>query len=310
MSSLKLTVNKRFALLFLVLLTTGMGYAQTRYEQKIFSEVKMKTYSYADTLKLDFYSHKKDTVTKKPLLILVHGGGFSGGKRDNPSEIKFCEDMANRGYAVASISYRLVRKGNPLGFGCNCPADQKIETFVSVSRDILKATQYLVDKSDKLGFNPSNIILVGSSAGAEAVLNTVFMKNEFAFKKLPYTSVKYTGVISFAGAIVNANYITKKTAIPTMLFHGVKDNLVPYATAPHHLCEEYKPGFIMLDGSYTIAQKLEALDIAHTLVVDKEGTHNWASIPYAYTDLIAKFIKQNILDKKNIQSTIKVKHKS
>lgn len=43
MSSLKLTVNKRFALLFLVLLTTGMGgYAQTRYEQKIFSEVKMK----------------------------------------------------------------------------------------------------------------------------------------------------------------------------------------------------------------------------------------------------------------------------
>lgn len=42
MSSLKLTVNKRFALLFLVLLTTGMGYTQTRYEQKIFSEVKMK----------------------------------------------------------------------------------------------------------------------------------------------------------------------------------------------------------------------------------------------------------------------------
>ncbi|WBU90619.1 alpha/beta hydrolase [Cellulophaga omnivescoria] len=301
---------KRATFLILIVLTTTIGNSQTRYEQKVFSDIKMKTYTYADTLKLDFYSIKKDTVTKKPLLILVHGGGFSGGKRDNPSEIKFCEDMAKRGYAVASISYRLVRKGNPLGFSCNCPADQKIETFVSVSKDILKATQFLIDKKDKLEFNPENIILIGSSAGAEAVLNTVFMKNEFSFKKLPYATIKYKGVISFAGAIVNANYITKNTAIPTMLFHGVKDNLVPYSTAPHHLCEEDKAGFIMLDGSLTIAEKLEQLDVAHTLVVDKSGTHNWASIPYSYTNLIAKFIKQNVLEKQNIQSTIKVKHKN
>ncbi|ADY29111.1 secreted lipase/esterase [Cellulophaga lytica DSM 7489] len=305
-----LTFLQRATFLILIVLTTTIGYAQTRYTQKVFSDIKVKTYSYADTLKLDFYSYKKDTVTNKPLLILVHGGGFSGGKRNNPLEIKFCEDMAKRGYAVASMSYRLVRKGNSLGFGCNCPADQKIETFVSVSRDIIKATQFLIDKKGKLKFNPESIILVGSSAGAEAVLNTVFMKNEYTFKKLPYATIKYAGVISFAGAIVNANYITKNTAIPTMLFHGAKDNMVPYATAPHHLCEENKPGFIMLDGSYTIAEKLEKLDVAHTLVSDKDGNHNWANIPYSYTNLIAKFITESVLEKQNIQSTIKVKHKN
>lgn len=304
-----LTFLQRAALFIAITLTITTGYSQKRYEQKVFSNIKMKTYSYADTLKLDFYSNKKDTVTNKPLLILVHGGGFSGGKRNNPLEVKFCEDMAKRGYAVASMSYRLVRKGNPLGFGCNCPADQKIETFVSVSRDIIKATQYLIDKKDKLEFNPENIILIGSSAGAEAILNTAFMKNENAFKKLPYATIKYAGVISFAGAMINANYITKNTAVPTMLFHGAKDNLVPYATAPHHLCEENKPGFIMLDGSNTITEKLEKLDIAHTFVTDKDGSHNWANIPYSYTNLIAKFIKQSILEKQNIQSTIKVKHK-
>ncbi len=50
----------------------------------------------------------------------------------------------------------------------------------------------------------------------------------------------------YAGAVVNANYITKDNAIPAVLFHGTEDDLVPFGTAPHHFCDPSKPGYIIL----------------------------------------------------------------
>ncbi|MEX0315424.1 MAG: alpha/beta hydrolase [Allomuricauda sp.] len=282
---------------------TGI-HGQQRYLDSIFSKIKLETLVYSDTLLLDFYASPEDTVAKKPLIMLVHGGGFASGKRNNPFEQKFCMDMAQRGYAVASISYHLTRKGK--SFGCDCPAIEKVSTFQSVSEDVLLATQYLVQNHVTLGFDANNIILVGSSAGAEAVLNTIFMKNHKDFKSLPYGQSQFAGVISFAGAVINVDYITKETAVPTMLFHGVMDRLVPYDTAPHHYCAESMPGYLMLNGSKAIAQKLRSLCVPYTLCFDEKGNHDWANLAYNRTDDIAKFVKSIILDGIAAQSEIRL----
>lgn len=183
-----------------------MGQAQERYVTSIFTKISKVTYTYSDTLQLDFYASKTDTVAKKPLLILVHGGGFGSGKRDNVLERTFSEMMAQKGYAVASISYRLTRKGK--SFSCDCPTDEKMETFLTVSEDVLMAKRYLVNKAAELNVDQNKIVLVGSSAGAEAVLNTAFMQYRYDFRKLPYDDIKFAGVISFAGAVLDADYIT------------------------------------------------------------------------------------------------------
>ncbi len=275
---------------------------QERYKDSLFSNIQMKTFTYADTLQLDFYSPKKDTVQKRPLLLLVHGGGFASGKKDNPLEEEFCTQMAYKGYAVASISYHLTRKGK--SFGCDCPAEEKVTTFRTATEDVLNAVNYLVDRKNTLKIDPRKIILAGSSAGAEAVLNTAYMHFHHDFKDLPFPNDKFAGVVSFSGAVLSTDYITKETVIPALLYHGKKDKLVPYKTAPHHYCEPNAEGYLVLGGSYAIAKKLALLNTAYILMSDPEGNHDWANLAYRRTDEISNFIKDVILEGSFKQSKI------
>ena len=57
-----------------------------------------------DTLRMDFYP---TTAENAPCLVFMFGGGFIRGTRNAPQYIDFFEDMASRGYAVATIDYRL-----------------------------------------------------------------------------------------------------------------------------------------------------------------------------------------------------------
>ncbi|MBS9461083.1 alpha/beta hydrolase [Flagellimonas sp. 389] len=289
---------------FIVLFSFVSATAQTRYVDAIFSKIETTTHTYSDTLQLDVYASKKDDIENRPLILLVHGGGFSSGKRDNPLEKKFCTAMAEKGYVVASMSYRLLRKNK--GFGCMVPAQEKIETFLAATEDILKATDFLLKNASDLKVDPNTIILAGSSAGAEAVLNTVFMKNQYQFKKLPYGEISFSGVISFSGAVVDATYITKETAIPSLFFHGTKDKLVPYATAPHHYCDIEKPGYLLLDGPESMAEKLKDLNTSYLLAVDPVGNHDWANLAYAYADMIAEFVEKTIIRGEMLQSKIEI----
>ncbi|UOB17144.1 carboxylesterase family protein [Abyssalbus ytuae] len=284
---------------FILLFFSLKGNSQTRYVDSLFSEINKHTFTYSDTLQLDFYSPDEKKSINRPLLILVHGGGFAGGKRDNPLESKFCKKMAAKGYVVASISYRLTRKGK--GFGCNCPASEKMKTFVTVSEDILKATSFLINKKNELFIDSEKIILIGSSAGAEGVLNTVFMQNHKSFKYLPYNNIKFASVVSFAGAVLDINYINKVNALPLALFHGKKDKLVPYETAPHHYCKNDKPGYLMLNGSGAIVNKYKQIGASYKLFVDSTGNHNWANLAYSFTGEIAEFIYETVVLENKVQ---------
>ncbi|PRX53814.1 alpha/beta hydrolase [Flagellimonas meridianipacifica] len=280
------------------------SHGQVRYKDSLFSDISTSTFTYQDTLQLDLYLPKKDTVKQRPLVLLVHGGGFASGKRDNPLEKKFCMDMTSRGYVVASMSYHLTRKGK--SFGCDCPSTEKIETFKQASQDVAYAVNFLGEKQDELGLDSKKIILVGSSAGAEAVLNTVFMQNHYDFKDIAFPKERIVGVVSFAGAVLGTGYITKETAIPTLLYHGKMDRLVPYGSAPHHYCNPESQGYLILGGSQAIAKKLSQQDTSYVLMYDPKGNHDWANLAYKRTDEISEFIKEVVLDGVFTQSKIRL----
>lgn len=270
------------------------------------SVVERNTFTYSDTLRLDFYSEKnKENAADRPLIILVHGGGFSGGKRDNVLETQFCETMTLKGYAVVSMSYTLSRKGEKTGFGCNCPIQEKINTFKITARDILNATRYLMDKKE-FSFDRNKIILAGSSAGAEGILMTAYQQQYLNFKDLPYGNSKYAAVVSLSGAIIDARYINKNNAIPAFFIHGEKDSLVPFEQAPHHYCSPEKPGYLLLDGPQAIVQKLKAQNVSYQLFSDANGNHDWANKGYQMTDEIANFLDIVVVNKGFVQQEIRI----
>lgn len=268
-------------------------------------EIQKTSLTYKDSLQLDFYHTEESNKHPNLLLVLMHGGGFASGKKDGKDESEFCRDMASRGYAVASISYRLTRKNDP--FNCDCDTEKKIGSFVSASEDLSDAIHFL--KAEKeLIFDRNKIVLAGSSAGAETVLHYAFMNHDYRFSHISPT--KISGMISFAGAIANASYITKNNTVPSLFIHGKKDELVPFGTAPHHYCTEDKKGYLLLDGPATMVKKLKAHGGSYMLAFDPEGKHDWANKAYFQTELVARFLKELVEDKKFVQASIELDHVS
>ncbi|AWA29451.1 esterase [Flavobacterium magnum] len=239
---------------------------------------KMQTLTYFrnDTLKLDLdlFLPEKASNTGFPLLLFVHGGGFSGGERQQGHSI--CKYLSQHGYAAATISYTLYMKGRK--FSCDGVLSEKIQAFRYAVNDLWLATDFFLSNSQKYNIDVSRIFISGSSAGAETVLHAAYWNRDLMQiygLKLP-ENFKYAGLVSGAGAIMDLNLITKNNLIPMMLFHGNGDSTVPYATAAHHYCPTDATGWLMLFGSYSIYNHVKELNGTVSLFTFCGGGHEYS----------------------------------
>ncbi|WP_262888346.1 alpha/beta hydrolase [Draconibacterium mangrovi] len=239
------------------------------------------------------YTPASDNETNRVVLLYLHGGGFSGGIKDSPEIVAFCNKIAQHGYVAVSVNYRLIRKGTQSGFGCDCPVTEKLAAIDTAVYDLRSAVHFLEVNKDKLGIDPRKIILAGSSAGAETALCEVFNTPKYTTDQAPF---KYAGVIGMAGAISDVSKLTSKTSIPALLFHGTCDQLVPYGSEPHRYCEKESAGYMIMNGSRTIADKLEKLEKPFCLYTFCGEDHKIAHIPMSEKfDEIIKFCYQWVI---------------
>lgn len=291
---------RKTLILFIAFFTVAFSNAQTEYLDALYS-VQKTTHTYhkfnkKDSLQLDFY--RPEGVDKAmPLLLYIHGGGFSGGQRDDANTIQFANAMAEKGYAVASISYRLIMK--KLGFGCDTKTKDKIKAFDTAAEDISYAIKHIIKNKAIFNIDDENIVISGTSAGAEAVLHLAYV---YESKILP-KKFKFAGVIGMAGAIINLDQIDTERAIPTQLFHGTNDNLVPYHIAAHHYCSPDAKGYMLLYGSRAIADRLKGLGKSYFLFSVNGGTHSWSGIPMNRCIMeVTDFLYNDVLNKANRQT--------
>ena len=291
---------KHILILFILLLNLQFSLAQTEYIDSLYT-VEKTTHTYhkfdrKDSLQLDFY--KPQGVEKQlPLLVYVHGGGFSSGVRNDKNTKKFANAMAEKGYAVASISYRLIMKRK--GFDCNTKTEDKIKAFDTAAEDVSYAIKHIIKNMSTFNIDKDKIVISGTSAGAEAVLHLTYVYNN---KILP-KRFKLAGVIGMAGAIITLDQINMDKAIPTQLFHGTNDNLVPYHIAAHHYCSPDAKGYMILNGSRAIADRLKGLGKSYYLFSINSGTHSWSGIPMrrCITE-VTDFLFNDVLNMANRQT--------
>lgn len=122
-----------------------------------------------------------------PVVIYIHGGGWSGGVRYvlHPNTLKRYTD---EGIAVAMISYRLVKEGR---------------TVLECIEDCKDAARFLALNSQKYGLDPIRFAATGHSAGAHLSLLEALAPNE-EFKgdpKLKGGKPVFRCVAAFAPAV-------------------------------------------------------------------------------------------------------------
>ena len=115
-------------------------------------------------LKMDIYLPEGDTPTARPLLLMMHGGSFFVGHKDEKGQAGWCEYFASQGYVAASVDYRLGYRFTRKDVAA--AEDRAVE-------DIDAALKYLLGRND-LHIDPDRIFAAGTSAGAILALRLAF----------------------------------------------------------------------------------------------------------------------------------------
>lgn len=127
--------------------------------------------------------HLPSAVEKPPLVLFIHGGGWRGGKRSRCR----LEWVAEHGYAVASIEYRLSQEA----------------LFPAQIEDCKGALRWLRAHADEYGYDASRVVVAGTSAGGHlaALMGTSGDVAELEGKTAGHSdqSSRVQGVINYFG---------------------------------------------------------------------------------------------------------------
>ena len=114
-----------------------------------------------------------NNLRNRPLLMLIHGGGFSGGSKQQEALVAMANYYAARGFVVFSIDYRL--KGDKgtipqewIDATTNVdPAElDQLYAMYPAHRDAKAALRWIIANADNYHINTDYITVGGGSAGA------------------------------------------------------------------------------------------------------------------------------------------------
>ena len=138
--------------------------------------------TFAIPLKLDVYVPDNDSENR-PVYMFVHGGGFSGGSKQQEAIVDMAYYFASRGWVFVSIDYRLSSDIGTIHTGIvppeweaiigQIPDPEDIPQFLAVyvaQRDAKAAMRWIVASADNYNINTDYITVGGGSAGATTAI--------------------------------------------------------------------------------------------------------------------------------------------
>jgi para-nitrobenzyl esterase len=247
------SMSVKSAATYTVAVEQNINYCQGLRHQTLNSS----SYSTMD-LKLDVYKPVNNTK-KKPAILLIHGGGFSGGDKSDVNIVNLANHFASRGWVAFSINYRLLGdKGTIppqwIQFAQNnVPlADQsQFMAMYPAHRDAKAAMRWLIANADNYNIDTNYITVGGGSAGAIiattlGITNTTDFTTEISSTTDPTLTTTnlnktYTikTILDFWGSGVAVNAANNiygynrfdRSDAPIMIAHGTADSTVKYTNA-------------------------------------------------------------------------------
>ena len=130
-----------------------LGLLSISSQAQALNPIRMPDVPYGDDhqrQQLDIYM-PEDANTPLPTIFMVHGGGYVFGSKEQVRRV--ATHYASLGYAVVAPSYRLAPEA----------------LYPAPIEDVFCALGWMLAHADDYGFDTEKIILMGESAGANAV---------------------------------------------------------------------------------------------------------------------------------------------
>jgi acetyl esterase/lipase len=167
-----------------------------------------------------------------PLVILVHGGGWAGGCKEQ--YWRTCLPLAEAGIASASIGYRLLPEA----------------AWPEMPWDVLRGAEYLVQHADELGIDASRAVTWGSSAGGHLALMLQVWRDRWLREGVVAAAPEFIGTVAQCPAVdfpkpapeginrrrmmnghpheeVSPAHVDPKLFRSVLVAHGDADELIP-----------------------------------------------------------------------------------
>lgn len=222
--------------------------------------------------KLDLYQPAKvEQGQRFPGVVIIHGGGFTGGTKRGAREQNIGTNLAKNGYVCISIDYLLATKDQP--------------AWPQNLHDCKTAVRWLRANANKYHVDPDHIGVIGGSAGGHLALMVGLAGPEAGLDpKEPYNQfscqvqavvdlygpgdlvIRGKDHVMFAGTLADkpelyrqASPVThaSKGDPPVLILHGTKDTSVP------------------VEQSRLIVEALKKAGVEHELILVEDAPHSF-----------------------------------
>jgi acetyl esterase/lipase len=184
--------------LVIVLLITGGFYFYHSFSNQAFKPFNLKQsgnkqlnikYGNSKNQALDLYSPKVQIGKKMPVIIYVHGGGWSGGTKSNVDDKPAF--FVNNGYIFVSVEHR---------FSPHVKYEQ-------MAGDISSAIKWVYNHADKYQIDTNRINLMGHSSGGHLIM--LIATNPKYLNSVGLSPSSISSVVSLEGPINLTDFLQR-----------------------------------------------------------------------------------------------------
>lgn len=191
---------------------------------KVTSDISYKTGDQLDAYetqrcKLDIYAPAD--ARDLPCVVWFHGGALTGGDKAGETTKAVCRAMANEGWVVAAVNYRLSPKAK----------------FPAYVEDAAASVAWVLKNAAKHGGNPQRVFVAGHSAGG--YLAAMVAMDEHYLSAFGFGPDRLAGVVPIAGQMMTHYTVREERGLP-------KSRIIADEAAPINHVREKTPPLLVL----------------------------------------------------------------
>ncbi|HEU4514614.1 MAG TPA: alpha/beta hydrolase [Nocardioidaceae bacterium] len=222
---------------------------------------------------LDVYRRAGGPVSGAPVLLQVHGGGWTIGDKDRQG-IPLMLHMAARGWVCVAINYRLSPR----------------HAFPTHLVDVKRSIGWIRENIERFGGDPSYVAITGGSAGGHLAALAALTPNDPeyqpGFEEADTTlqaAVPFYGIYDFAGATGDRRAVQLRDAFlgPRVLKKDPRSDLAEFEKAsPLLRVNADAPPFFVIHGTHdTLVPVVQARHFARRLREVSKSPVAYAELP-------------------------------